>query len=326
LAMLKPPEQMNDWRVWAVSDDITWMHLDNNGELRAINPEMGFFGVAPNTNQETNPNIMNTIKKNTIFTNVAITKMGNPWWEGMGDPPGGLWDWQGNEWKGQSPAAHPNSRFTTSINQYPNVSARFNDPTGVPISAIMFGGRRAKLIPLILEAYSWEEGVLLAAMMKVETTAAAEVEVGVVRTDPMAMKPFCGYNMGDYFKHWMTFRSKSNNLPKIFLFNAFRRDKNGKYLWPGYVQNLGILKWIIDRCSTKVAAVETAIGYVPIPDSLNLNGLAIDRQTIQELLLVNKEEWQSELESSQLLFDTFGERFPGELRKAHSKLMDRLRN
>jgi len=196
---------------------------------------------------------------------------------------------------------------------------------GVPISAIMFGGRRAKLIPLILEAYSWEEGVLLAAMMKVETTAAVELEVGVIRADPMAMKPFCGYNMGDY-NHWLTFRSKSNNLPKIFLFNAFRRDENGKYLWPGYGQNLRILKWIIDRCNTKVVAVETAIGYVPIPDSLNLNGLAISRQTIQELLLVNKEEWVSELESSQLLFDTFGERFPGELRRAYSKLMDKLRN
>lgn len=323
LAMLKSPGEMQGWNVWAISDDIAWIHLDDEGRFRAINPEAGFFGVAPNTSMKTNPNIMNTIKKNTLFTNVALSAEGTPWWEGMGDPPAKLWDWQGKEWKpGNAPAAHPNSRFTTSVAQYPFVSPMFNDPAGVPISAIMFGGRRAKLIPLVLESVSWEEGVLLAAMMKVETTAAAEFEVGVLRADPMAMKPFCGYNMGDYFKHWLSFRSKSDNLPKIFLFNAFRRGENGEFLWPGYGHNLRVLEWIIQRCSGKVGAVETPIGYVP--ETLDLRGLSVPPSRMEELLHVDKAAWVRELEASQILFQSFGERFPSELWKVYSNLMARL--
>ena len=326
LAMLRPPPEMENWKVWAVSDDIAWMRLSSDGRLQAVNPETGFFGVAPNTNMKTNPNIMETIQKNTLFTNVALTTDRTPWWEGMGDrAPSKLWDWQGREWEPEKGhAAHPNSRFTTRIEQYPFVSPFFNDPSGVPISAIIFGGRRAELVPLVYEAYSWEHGVLMGAMMKVETTAAAELEAGILREDPMAMIPFCGYNMGDYFRHWLEFKTKSDNLPKIFHLNSFRRGRDGKFLWPGYGQNLRILKWIIDRCNGRTDAIETPIGYVPRPESLDLNGLNISRSTVEELLHVDNAEWIKEVQASEPLFRSFGARFPERLWQEYSRMLKRL--
>ncbi len=326
VAMLRPPPGMEGWKIWAISDDITWIHIDPQGTFRAINPEAGFFGVAPNTNMKTNPNIMETIKKNTIFTNVALAADGTPWWEGMGDPPSKLWDWRGKEWMpGGEPAAHPNSRFTTPVSQYPFISPMFDDPNGAPLSAMMFGGRRATQVPLILETENWEQGVLMAVMLKAETTTAADGKAGVVRADPMAMKPFCGYNMADYFTHWLKFRLKSNRPPKIFLFNAFRRNQAGQFLWPGYGQNLRVLKWMIDRCNGRAEAVETPIGYVPTPNSLDLHGLDISPSTLQELLRVDAKEWVRELEASQTLFESFGERFPSLLWKEYSDLMEKLR-
>lgn len=327
LAMLKPPEYMKDWKVWAVSDDIAWIHLDLEGKFRAINPESGFFAVAPNTNVKTNPKIMETVRTNTIFTNVALAMDRTPWWEGMGEHPRKLWDWQGKVWTaGKGPAAHPNSRFTTSINQYRSLSPEYTNPNGVPITAIIFGGRRSDLVPLVYESFSWEHGVLMGAMLKVETTAAAAGEVGVLRYDPMAMKPFCGYHIADYFRHWLSFRSRSKNLPKIFQINAFRMGKDGRFLWPGYGHNLVVLKWIIDRCRGRADAVETPIGYVPTPDSLNVAEMNLPASTITELLQVNRTAWMDEIESSWLFFKTLGEQFPDVLWKELSKLRDRLGN
>lgn len=327
VAMLKPPQEMEDWKIWAISDDITWIHTDSQGTFRAINPEAGFFGVAPNTNTKTNPNVMGTIKKNTLFTNVALTEDGTPWWEGMSGIPRKVWDRRGEEWvPGGEPAAHPNSRFTTPISQYPFVSPMFNDPAGAPVSAMMFGGRRATQVPLVLETKNWEQGVLMAVMLKAETTTAADGKAGVVRADPMAMKPFCGYNMADYFRHWLSFRSRSNRPPKIFLFNAFRRNQAGQFLWPGYGQNLRVLKWMVDRCKGRADAEETAIGYVPTPNSLDLSGLDIPSSTLQELLRVDATDWLKELEASQTLLESFGERLPSLLWKEYSDLLEKLRN
>ncbi len=325
LAMLRPPEHMRNWKVWLISDDVAWIHLDNEGRFRAINPENGIFGVAPNINVTNNLNILNAIRKNTIFTNVALAEDGTPWWEGKGEPPSALRDWQGRAWVRQrGPAAHPNSRFTTPIHQYPLVSSTFDDPNGVPISAIMFGGRRANLVPLVLEASNWETGVLLAAMMKVETTPAAEHDVGVLRADPMAMRPFCGYNMGDYFRHWLSFSKKSKKLPKIYLFNAFRQGGNRQFLWPGYSENLRVLKWIIDRCEGTADAKETPLGYTPTVDSIDLSGLSVSSDTIKELLRVDERLWIQELETSRSFFVSFGEELPRELWNAHSKLKEKL--
>jgi phosphoenolpyruvate carboxykinase (GTP) len=326
LTMLKPPEHMKEWNVWAVSDDIAWIHLDSEGRFRAINPESGFFAVAPNTSLQTNPRIMEMVRKNTIFTNVALSSDKTPWWEGMGGHPRKLWDWQGKVWTaGRGSAAHPNSRFTTSIHHYPSLSSEYNNPNGVPITAMIFGGRRSDLVPLVYESFSWEHGVLMGAMLRVETTAAAAGEVGVLRNDPMAMKPFCGYHIANYFSHWLSFRSRSDKLPKIFQINAFRMGRDGRFLWPGYSNNLIVLKWIIDRCRGKAEAVETPIGYVPTPTSLNLKGVNLPEDTIEELLRVDKAAWMDELESSWLFFETLGERVPEKLWQELSKLMDRLR-
>jgi len=325
LAMLKPPDYMKDWKVWAISDDIAWIHIDSEGRFRAINPESGFFAVAPNTNIKTNPQIMETVRKNTIFTNVALSMDRTPWWEGMGEHPRKLWDWQGRVWTaGRGSAAHPNSRFTTSINQYRFLSPEYNNPNGVPITAIIFGGRRSDLVPLVYESFSWEHGVLMGAMLRVETTAAAVGEVGVLRYDPMAMRPFCGYHIADYFKHWLSFRSKSEKLPKIFQINAFRMGRDGRFLWPGYGHNLVILKWILDRCGGTADAVETPIGYVPTPDSLNLAAMNLPGSIIEELLQVDKTAWMDEIESSWLFFKTLGDQFPDTLWQELSKLRERL--
>ncbi len=327
LAMLKPPDYMKGWNVWAISDDIAWIHLDSEGKFRAINPESGFFAVAPNTSLKTNPRIMEMVRKNTIFTNVALSSDKTPWWEGMGEHPRKLWDWQGRVWAaGKSPgsAAHPNSRFTTSIRQYPSLSPEYNNPNGVPVTAIIFGGRRSELVPLVCESFSWEHGVLMGAMLRVETTAAASGDVGVLRNDPMAMKPFCGYHIADYFSHWLSFRRKSGKLPKIFQINPFRVGRDGKYLWPGYSHNLVVLKWIVERCQGKGEAVETPIGYIPTTASLKVQGLDISEDMINELLRVDTAAWMDELESTQLFFESLGEKLPKTLQEELSKLMTRL--
>ena len=327
LAMLKPPADFNKCRVLTVGDDIAWLHLGSDGELLAINPESGFFCVAPQTSSKTNPYLMETIRKGTIFTNVGLAKDRTPWWEGKGPAPEKMTDWQGKEWKpGGSPAAHPNSRFTVRVSQFPSLSSRYEDPNGVPFSAILFGGRRASLIPLVYEAFSWEHGVLMGAMMKVETTAAAEGAVGVLRNDPMAMAPFCGYNMADYFQHWLSFPSKSNNLPKIFQVNWFRLGKDKKFLWPGYGQNIRVLKWIAGRVKGKAAAIRTPIGYVPAPGSIEMEGLNLADGTMEELLHVDRAAWLEELDATESYFKSFGDKFPERLWNEFNDLGDRLNN
>ncbi|MDG6923763.1 MAG: phosphoenolpyruvate carboxykinase (GTP) [Nitrososphaerota archaeon] len=324
LAMLRPPEGYKETKVLLVGDDIAWLHLAQDGMLHAINPESGFFCVAPNTNAKTNPNLIETIKKNTIYTNVALTQSGKPWWEGdeLTDPV--VQDWQGNVWKKGSLAAHPNSRFTVSVSQYPCLSPLYKDPDGVPVSAILFGGRRASLVPLVYEAFSWEHGVLIGAMMNVETTAAAEGSVGVLKRDPMAMTPFCGYNMGDYFRHWLSFAEKSSKLPGVFQVNWFRRGKDGKFLWPGYSENIRVLNWIKNRAEGKVEALETPIGYVPLPGSIDTKGLDITEETMKELLSIEVKGWLSELTRVESFFQTFGERLPERLWNEFYGLRERL--
>jgi phosphoenolpyruvate carboxykinase (GTP) len=329
LTMLKPPENMKEWNVWAISDDIAWIHPDSDRTLRAVNPESGFFAVAPNTSMKTNPRIMEMVKRNTIFTNVALSSDKTPWWEGMGEHPRKLWDWQGRVWMaGRAPgsAAHPNSRFTTSIRQYPCLSPEYTNPRGVPITAMIFGGRRSELVPLVYESFNWEHGVLMGAMLRAETTAAASGDVGVLRNDPMAMRPFCGYHIADYFKHWLSFKTRCRKLPKIFQINPFRLGRDGRFLWPGYGHNLVVLKWIVERCKKNAEGVETPIGYVPTFDSLNEAGLNVSEDTIKELLHVDNARWMDEVESAELFFESLGERFPAELKRELSKLMDRLRS
>ena len=333
LAMLRPPSTFDGTKVLTVGDDIAWMHLAEDGRLHAINPEAGFFCVAPNSSTRTNPNLIQTINRNTIYTNVAVTQEWIPWWEGKEDVEtdnesvSSLIDWQGRKWApGGLPAAHPNSRFTAPISQYPSLSPRSNDPNGVPVSAILFGGRRASLVPLVYEAFSWEHGVLIGAMMKVERTAAAEGAVGELRNDPMAMTPFCGYNMADYFQHWLTFPSKSKKLPKIFCVNWFRRGKDKKFLWPGYGENLRVLKWIIDRSNGKAEAIETPIGYIPAAGSIDLKGLDFQDGTMEELFQIDRQGWLDELKSSEAFFQKFGDKFPKRLWQEYEALSARIIN
>lgn len=326
LAMLRPPERYKETSVVLVGDDIAWLHLAPDGMLHAINPEAGFFCVAPNTNSRTNPNLIETIKKNTIYTNVALTQSKKPWWEGEEPPDSRMVDWQGKDWKKGSPAAHPNSRFTVSVSQYPCLSPLYRDPNGVPVSAILFGGRRASLVPLVYEAFSWEHGVLIGAMMNVETTAAAEGSVGVLKRDPMAMIPFCGYNMGDYFSHWLSFAERSSKLPRIFQVNWFRTGNDKKFLWPGYSENIRVLKWIKDRVRGRVEAQKTPIGYVPLPGSIDTEGLNTTEETMKELLSIDVEGWLSELTTVESFFRTFEERFPERLWSEYYKLRERLEN
>jgi phosphoenolpyruvate carboxykinase (GTP) len=327
LAMLKPPKEFDKFKVLAVGDDIAWLHLGSEQKIFAINPEAGFFCVAPHTSPTTNPNLIDCIRENTIFTNVALASDNTPWWEGKGPVPESLVDWQGREWVpgNNTPAAHPNSRFTVSVSQFPSLSPNYEDPNGVPISAILFGGRRASLIPLVFEALSWEHGILMGAMMKVETTAAAEGAVGVLRNDPMAMTPFCGYNMADYFQHWLDFSKKSWDLPKIFQVNWFRIGKGNKFLWPGYGQNIRVLKWISDRIKGKADAIKTPIGYIPSPNAIDTGGLSLVDGAMDELLRVDKEGWLEELKSTEAYFRTFGDKFPKALWKEYKELTERLR-
>jgi phosphoenolpyruvate carboxykinase (GTP) len=314
LAMLVPPATMPGWKVWTVGEDIAWLHPGSDGCLRAINPEAGFFGVVPGTNAKTNKNAYEMIHHDTIYTNVAVTADAQPWWEGLPDGTP-MYDWQGRPYdKANGPAAHPNARFTVSARQNPSYSTRTEDPEGVPISAILFGGRRREVAPLVYEARDWRHGVLVGAGMASETTAAAVGQVGVVRRDPMAMKPFCGYNFADYWAHWLSFESRLTSPPRVFHVNWFRQDRSGKFLWPGYGDNLRVLGWIIDRCTGRVPAAETPIGFVPRAADLNLQGLAIDGATIGQLLAVDRSAWHAEIDDVGRYLDEFGGRLPSELR------------
>lgn len=335
LAMLVPPEGLKrkGYRIWTVGDDIAWMRIDTDGQLWAINPETGFFAVAPGTNSWTNPNMMETIRRNTIYTNVVLTPEGTVWWEGGDEPPPEEgWDWQGRPWrpglrdeKGEPIlGAHPNSRFTTPLSQCPSHSFRTEHHHGVPISAILFGGRRAHLAPLVYEAFDWEHGVYVGATMASERTAAQFGRIGEVRRDPMAMWPFCGYNMGDYFHHWLEMGKRMSQPPKIFHVNWFRLSEEGNFLWPGYGENLRVIEWILARCREEVDPQETPIGYVPTPDSLDLTGLDLSSSQLEQLLAVDPEAWRAELPDVAAFFDQFGNRLPRELWAQHQALQKRL--
>ena len=325
LAMLIPPESHPGWKIWTLGDDIAWLHLDDEGVLRAINPEAGYFGVVPGTNAKTNQNAFEMIKSDTIFTNVATTADNEPWWEDkqVGSP---ATDWQGREYdSGNGPAAHPNSRFTVSAKKNPSYSQLAEAPEGVPISALVFGGRRKELAPLVYEARDWCHGVLVGASVASETTAANIGEVGVVRRDPMAMKPFCGYNFADYWAHWLSFADKSDKLPKIFHVNWFRQDKDGKFLWPGFGENLRVLRWIIERCENRVSCVESPIGLLPNPQDIDVNGLDVAQETMQTLLSIDAEQWQEEMISVGEYLQGFGDRLPNGLRQEHQRIMDAMK-
>lgn len=336
LAMLIPPEGLKSkgYRIWTVGDDIAWMRVDTDGRLWAINPENGFFGVAPGTNSKSNPSAVKTVLKNTIFINVVLNPDGTVWWEdGDGDPaPEGALDWRGNPWKPGSkdengttiPGAHPNSRFTAPLEQCPSHSFRTEHHHGVPISAIIFGGRRAKLAPLVYEAFDWQHGVYIGATMASERTAAQVGKVGEVRRDPMAMLPFCGYNMADYFEHWLRMGVRMRWQPKIFHVNWFRQDDDGKFMWPGFGENLRILEWILARCRHDVDADKTAIGFIPKLTDIDMTGLDFDMTTMKKLFEINPEDWKEEMVGIAQFFDTFGERLPVNLRAQHESLERRL--
>ena len=326
LAMMVSALEDEGYRVWTVGDDIAWLHPGHDGYLYAVNPEAGFFGVAPGTNEKTNANVMSALHQNTIFTNVAMTSHGEPWWEGMSEPPpDGMTDWKGNSWSPKNgPAAHPNSRYTVPARQSPSISPRWEDPAGVPISAFIFGGRRAKLEPLVYEALSWQHGVYSGATLASETTAAATGAVGVLRRDPMAMLPFCGYNMADYFGYWLEMGRRLTHPPRVFHVNWFRRDDDGKFLWPGFGENVRVLKWMIDRIDGTADAQETPIGLVPTPQSLTLDGLKISREAIEALLRVDAGDWTSELDGVKQFFAKFGDRLPAELHEEVEQAAKRL--
>ncbi len=328
LAMLVPPDSLPGWKIWTVGDDIAWMKFGPDGRLYAINPEYGFFGVAPGTSMKTNPNALLSVQKNALFTNVALTDDMNPWWEGIGypAPDSGLTDWKGNRWMPGSSekAAHPNSRFTAPAGQCPSISPHWEDPQGVPISAIVFGGRRAHVAPLVYQSFDWNHGVFVGASAASETTAAATGAVGVVRRDPMAMLPFCGYNMGDYWAHWVKMGTRSDKLPKIFHVNWFRLDADGKFLWPGYGENVRVLRWVLERCQGGGDAVETPIGYVPTTKAIDRAGLDVSEATMQELLSVNKDDWKGELAGMREFFAKFESKLPAEMQRQVDGLEKRL--
>jgi phosphoenolpyruvate carboxykinase (GTP) len=326
LAMIQPPPSFKGWRVWTLGDDIAWLNLGPDGRLWAINPEAGFFGVAPGTSASTNANCMATLGRHTIYTNVAMTPDRQPWWEGLdGAQPAGLIDWQGRPYKtGDGPAAHPNSRFTVSASQCPTYSPRAEDPAGVPISAFVFGGRRAALVPLVYEAFDWDHGVFVGASVASETTAAAAGEVGRIRRDPMAMQPFCGYNFADYWAHWYRLGKRSTKLPRVYHVNWFRKSTQGKFLWPGFGENMRVLQWIVERCNGEADAVPTPIGNLPAVSALNLNGLKIEPGVVQELLAVNPELWKAEMAHVETYFSQYGDRLPSELRRQLERVRKKL--
>jgi len=324
LAMLIPPETMPGWKVTTVGDDIAWLHPGPDGRLYAINPEAGYFGVVPGTNPKTNRNAFEMIQRDTLFTNVGLTADNQPWWEGLdtGTP---VIDWQGRPYDpANGPAAQPNSRFTVSAKRNPSYAPEADSPRGVPISAIVFGGRRRGVAPLVYEARDWNHGVLVGASVASETTAAAIGQAGVLRRDPMAMKPFAGYNYGDYWAHWLAMGAKLKHPPKIYHVNWFRRDADGKFLWPGFGDNLRVLEWIIDRCSGKAGAQETAIGNLPRPEDLDLEGLDLAPGALAQLLSVQAEEWRAEAADIEKHFDEYGSRTPAALRAQVQALRARL--
>ncbi len=322
LAMLVP--SLPGWTVETVGDDIAWMTVGDDGRLRAVNPEAGFFGVAPGTSEQTNPNAMATVRSDTVFTNCARTDDGDVWWDGMTDaPPAGATDWLGRAWDPASgePAAHPNARFTAPASACPSMAPEWEDPAGVPIDAILFGGRRSSVVPLVREAFDWEHGVFLGATMSAETTAAAAGAVGELRFDPFAMLPFCGYHMADYFAHWLELgRREGARLPRIFHVNWFRKDAEGGYLWPGFGDNARVLKWIFERCDGAAGARQTPIGHVPRPEDLDLDGLDLDPARLEALLTVDAEQLREELPQVRKHLDGLGVRLPGEIRAHFDRL------
>ncbi len=327
LAMLVPPDSMPGYRIWTIGDDIAWMRVGPDGRLWAVNPEAGFFGQVPGTNTKTNPNAMRTIERNTIYTNVLLRPDGTVWWEGHDDaPPERGIDWQGQPWTPEcgEKGAHPNSRFTTPASQCPSISPHWEDTQGVPISAILFGARRAKLAPLVYQSFNWQHGTYIGATMASETTSAALGAQGVVRRDPMAMLPFCGYNMAEYFRHWLEMGKRLTEPPKIFRVNWFRQDDEGDYLWPGFGENLRVLKWVIERCNGKGAARETSIGYVPGRGGIDLTGVDVSEKTIEALVHVDKDAWYDELQSQTAWFQQFGYSLPIEIWEEHEALAHRL--
>ncbi|MCX5703078.1 MAG: phosphoenolpyruvate carboxykinase (GTP), partial [Candidatus Omnitrophica bacterium] len=337
LAMLLPPEGLKrkGYRIWTVGDDIAWMRIDSDGSLWAINPESGFFGVAPGTNCQANPNMVETIKKDTIYTNVLLKPDGTVWWEGADGPlPSEGIDWQGRPFKpgmldNQGKpilGAHPNSRFTAPIANCPSASFRLEQHHGVPISAIIFGGRRQHLAPLVYEAFNWQHGVFIGAAIASERTAAQVGQLGEVRRDPMAMLPFCGYNMADYFRHWLEVGRRMNKAPRIFHVNWFRTDEKGKFLWPGFRENLRILEWILDRCDNKVQAVKSPIGYVPRAADIDMTGLELSEGALEKLLEIRKKDWLEELKGIKKFFRLFKKDLPEELWQEYEDLSGRLKS
>jgi phosphoenolpyruvate carboxykinase (GTP) len=327
MAMLQPT--LDGWKAETVGDDICWMRFGADGHLRAINPEAGFFGVAPGTGMKTNRNAVEALHSNTVYTNVALTQDGDVWWEGLTDtPPEGLTDWRGNAWTpGQGePAAHPNARFAVPADQCPVIAPEWDDPAGVPISAILFGGRRASAVPLVTEAFDWRHGVFLASNVASEGTAAAENKVGELRRDPFAMLPFCGYNMGDYFSHWLKVGASADaaKLPRIYFVNWFRKGADGKFLWPGYGENSRVLKWIVERLEGKAEAVDTAIGRLPTLGSLDMSGLEVSDQAMDQLLSVEADVWAEEASLIPAAYERFGDRMPKGLWDEYQALLGRL--
>jgi len=328
LAMLQPT--IPGWKAETIGDDIAWMRFGPDGRLYAINPESGFFGVAPGTGMKTNANAVAAMWGNSIFTNVALTDDGDVWWEGLTDePPAHLTDWKGQDWTPDSPepAAHPNSRFTTPAEQCPIIAPEWDDPAGVPISAILFGGRRASTVPLVIESFGWDHGVFLGANVASEKTAAAEGTVGELRRDPFAMLPFCGYNMGDYFGHWLSLGAAAPDpakLPRLFYVNWFRKDASGRYVWPGFGENSRVLKWIVERLSGDAAAVATPVGNLPAPGALDLDGLRLSQADLDLLLTVDAKDWKVEADRMPEFFRMFGEHLPERLWELHQDLIDRL--
>jgi phosphoenolpyruvate carboxykinase (GTP) len=328
LAMLNPT--VPGWKVETVGDDIAWMKFGDDGRLYAINPEAGFFGVAPGTNTDTNPNAMATLRANCLFTNCALTKGGDVWWEGMTETrPHELTDWHGRPWHTGTAksAAHPNARFTAPAHQCPTIADEWQDPKGVPISAILFGGRRASVVPLVREARDWQHGTFMGSVVSSEKTAAAEGKVGELRFDPMAMLPFCGYNMADYWAHWLSVGRRSGaKLPRIYHVNWFRKNDAGEFLWPGFGENSRVLQWIFERCEGTAKARETAIGLLPAENSLDLSGLDLDKDDLKDLLSVDVEGWLAEIPQVRRHYARFGDRLPPELARELDELEQALRD